>query len=209
MINKDMKMQNVKAKVIYICYFFVCILVMCGCGKKDKGNEEVNVNDKSQKVCGIVRSIDDEIVRIQLCGNIFQGTKGMCYIEVKNTYETIEENDNVLMYYSSDMKFEKLANGDYVAKNIEVTNIERYDNDCEFKARIYVSGNLVDENGEEYSADDPRGGCVYFVEALQDEAELNFEVLYTGKDVLNVDIQKEVSVVYDVDSMSVISITQE
>ena len=198
-----------KEKVIYLCYIFVCLLVMCGCGKKDKSNEDIKLDDNNSKVCGVVRSIDDEMISIQLCGNIFQGTKGSCYIEVENAYENIDKNDNVLVYYSNDMQFEKLSNGDYVAQNIEVINVERYDNDNEFKARIYISGNLVDENGEEYAADDPRAGCVYFVESLQDEAELNFEVSYKGEDMLNVDIQKEVSVVYDVDSMSVISITQE
>lgn len=197
-----------KEKTIYVFAMFLCLIGMFGCGKN--ANSEVNkVNDSNKKVCGIVRNIDDNIINIQLCGNIFKGVNGKCYLEVNNEYKNIKQNDSVLIHYGKELEFEKIEDGKYKIKNIIVTDIEKYNNDFKFRAEIFIACNLVDENGEEYQVDDFRNGCIYFLKAADDEPELNFEVVYTGKEKLDVDIHKEVVVVYNIDDMSIVSVTQK
>ncbi len=200
-------------KRIIVGVALLMVLGMSGCGAKKEVENEVKThsNIEQSNVCGVVREIATDAMKIQLCGNIFEGISGACYITVNDIYDDINVGSDVLVYYSGQIKY-KVKDKDIEVYDINVIDVKKYENDGVFKAHVFLDM-VVDENGEEYPADDPRGGTNYYIEPLENEYECNFEATYIRGDVSSIeqsvmDSQKEVTVTYDLDTMEVISIIQ-
>ena len=202
---------------IGLLFFIVINVIGCGSNKvnKDKPSEEELA--KTSTVIGIVREITKDEISVQLCGNIFDGVVGKCYVEVVNEYSLLEVGDSVLLYYTGKPEFEEKETH-IDARNMDVKYMEAYENDGRFTAHIKVSGNFVDENGEVYPSDDPRAGCALFIESLENEPEWNFRVNIYNKETEkikisfedeSVSITENVTVTYDTETMEVISIIQD
>ena len=201
-----------KRLVGIICLVLLMAFNISGCGNSMTANNKYTEEELNamSKVCGIVREITGNQLTIQICGSNFGGVAGKGYIYASNAYESFNINDSVLVYYTGDMKFDDSDEG-FIAKNIEVCEVDRCDNEGEFKSSISVY-NLVDENGEEYRLDDPNQGVCYVLTPLDNETEWQFAVVYRPAiDTIEVeveDIWQEVTVRYDVETMEVISIIQ-
>ena len=207
-----------KKRILAIGLLFLIVINVIGCGSnkvnKDKPSGEELA--KTSTVIGIVREITKDEISVQLCGNIFDGAVGKCYVDVVNEYSLLEVGDSVLLYYTGRPEFEEKETH-IDARNIDVKYMEAYENDGRFTAHIKVSGNFVDENGEVYPSDDPRAGCALFIESLENEPEWNFRVNIYNKETEkikisfedeSVSITKNVTVTYDTDTMEILSITQ-
>lgn len=206
-----------KNKIIVILILALAIN-MFGCGSKISTDNKPSEEDlaKTSTVIGIVREITKDEISVQLCGNIFDGVVGKCYVDVVNEYSLLEVGDSVLLYYTGRLEFEEKETH-IDARNIDVKYMEAYENDGQFTAHIKVSGNFVDENGEVYPSDDPRGGCALFIESLENEPEWNFRVNIYNKETEkikilfedeSVSITENVTVTYDTETMEIISIIQ-
>ena len=211
--------KNMKKRILVIALLFLIVINVIGCAgnKSTKYKPSEEELARAEIVCGVVRSVDKENIRIQLCGNIFDGVVGKCYVDVVNEYSLLEVGDSVLLYYTGKPEFEeKVTHID--ARNMDVKYMEAYENDGRFTAHIKVSGNFVDENGEVYPSDDPRAGCALFIESLENEPEWNFRVNIYNKETEkikisfedeSVSITENVTVTYDTETMEVISIIQD
>lgn len=201
-----------KKIVKIICLVLLMTFNISGCGNSMAANNKYTEEELNamSKVCGVVREIIDNELTIQICGSQFGGVAGKGYIYASNDYETFNINDSVIVYYVGEMKFDDGDEG-FSVKNIEVCEIDKYDNDGVCKSYISVD-NLADENGEEYCLDDPNHGVCYVLTPLDNEPEWQFAVVYRPAiDTIAVeveDIWQEVTVKYDIETMEVISIIQ-
>ncbi len=167
---------------------------------------------KATTLCGVVREVSDDTLRIQLCGNSFWSNKGATYINVTDDYKTFAENDSVLLYYTGNMRSEE--KDEYVeVYNIEVSYIEPYENDGKFTANMTLDGGCVPEGATQIN------NTRYLV-PVEGEPEGDFQVVLDVTDLITnqvtemdivydvEDIWAEVTVTYDIDTMEVISIIQ-
>ena len=206
-----------KNKIIIILILAVAIN-MFGCGSKTSADNRPSDEEleKFSKVCGVVKDISKDIIKIQLCGSSFEIYDGKCFLEINNSYNSIKTDDDVLIYYSGDMKYEEKDS--YIeASNVDVRYMEKYDNDGKFTANIMVSVTFTDENGIVYPKEDPRSGHCLFIRPLEEEPELNFSVMmYTNKDnnieIIckdeSISVSEKVTVTYDTKTMEILSITE-
>ena len=203
-----------KKRILVIGLLFLIVINVIGCvgnkATKDKPSEEELA--RAQTVCGVVRSVDKENIRIQLCGNLFWSHVGDTYMEVDNEYDSFKENDSVRIYYTGDMRSEK--KDEYVeVYNIEVCYIEPYENDGKFTANVSLGGSEVSDGATRFENE-------RILVPVEGEIEGNFRVVLgitdlttnitTKTDIIYdvEDVDAEVTVTYDLDTMEVISITQ-
>ncbi len=200
-----------KRKILTLCMLMALAISTVGCSSKNTNSNPTDDELADAKtICGVVREVDEDSLRIQLCGSSFRGRKGYGYITVENKYDPFNIGDSVILYYTGEIKFEKIDEY-FEMYNVEVCNVDKYVNDGVFQANISLYM-VVDENGEEYPAGDPRGGVNYFIRATEDEPEWEFDATYIdGEDNIERDIQDiwgEFTITYDIETMEVISIIQ-
>lgn len=206
-----------KRKLSIICLLLALVITMSGCGnakniKPRPSDEELA---KASTVCGVVREVNGDTIKVQLCGNKFEGVTGYCYIDVENEYD-IAEGNSVLLYYTGKIEFKEKDT--YIeANNIEVCYMEPYENDGMFSANLLVSGMVTEETDYENSLGESQSVSFIHIKSLEDEPEWDFSVKFinNGENEIVIDldtewlsITDEVTVTYDTDTMEVISITQ-
>lgn len=209
-----------KKRVTVICLIMVIVISVFGCGSVENSKQRPSDTElkKASTVCGMVRSVSEDMLRVQLCGNFILSEQGDCYIDIANEYQTIKEGDSVLVYYTGEMKCKEVA-GDREVYNIEVCYMEMYENDGQFAARMSItSGMLADEDTELISSTvlTPVEGepeqqfyTVLGVIKLADSEESSDAFVEKTDVIVDVkDESGEVIVTYDIDTMEVISITQ-
>ena len=209
-----------KKGVAVVCLMMTILASTFGCGKSNATKAKPSDEElaKASTVCGVVREITDEKIKVQLCGNYVIAEKGNCYIDILNEYGTMQEDDSVLLYYTGDLKTKTVE--DYVeAYNIDVCYMETYDNDGQFVAHMSIpNGMISDEDTELVSRTvltpvdgEPEKqfqavlGVTYFLNGQldKDKPAERSDVIFDVEDEWG-----EVTVTYDIDTMEVISIIQ-
>ena len=193
-------------KIIICASVMLALGVLSGCARLIKSSEE-DVDMNRKEICGVVESVTDSEATIRLATNIVAGTEGAYYIKVKSS-EDLAVKEDVIVSYEGEMDFTAVSEGKYEAKGVDVTDVKSYINDYTFEAVISIAGNSVDENGDEYPADDPRSGCLYYVSSAENAPEGDFGMKRYGEERLRIDISKPVTVTYDPDTMEILTVTQ-
>lgn len=189
----------------------------CGNAKNIKPRPSDEELAKASTVCGVVREVNGDTIKVQLCGNIFEGVIGYCYIDVENEYD-ITEGNSVLLYYTGTIDFEEKDT--YIeANNIEVCYMESYDNDGQFVAHKSIPDGLIPEGTVQVKS-------TTVLTPLDDEPEQQFYAILSINNYIDgsldpdnpggrtdvvyevEDAWEDVIVTYDTDTMEVISITQ-
>ena len=209
MYKKHRTGKQMRRLIFFLLFAMVINISGCGSAKNVKSKPSDEELSKSSTVCGIARDITDETIRVQLCGNRFEGKTGCCYMDVKNEYD-ITEGESVLIYYTGRVEYEEKDT--YIeADNVDVCYMERYNNDGKFSANIHVNG-LVPEG-----TDCDTSISYMYIKSLDDEPECDFIVKHVngGENEIIIDLNSEwlsisdvVTVAYDIETMEVISITQ-
>jgi len=204
---------------LIMCLLSVIIVSISGCGSekniKSRPSDEELTN--ASTVCGVVREVNEDTIKVQLCGNIFEGIMGHCYIDVKNEYD-MTEGDSVLLYYTGKIDFEE-KDTCIEANDIDECYMESYDNDGKFVAKKSIPGGLIPDGTVQVKS-------ISVLTPLDDEPEQQFYAVLSINNYVNgqldpdnpggwTDIVYEVEdewgdviVTYDIDTMEVISITQ-
>ena len=203
-----------KKRILSIGLLFLIVINVIGCAgnkaTKDKPSEEELA--RAEIVCGVVRSVDKENIRIQLCGNLFWDYVGAGYVNVENEYVTLKEGDCVLLYYTGTLKCEeKETYADLY--DMEVCYVEKAENDGKFIADMSLGGSIYPEGITKTEAE-------RILVPIKGEPEENFRVVISTTDLTSnetvwsdiiyevEDWQKEVTVTYDIETMEILSITQ-
>ncbi len=204
-----------KRKILTLCMLMALAISTVCCSSKTIENNPTDEELAAAKtICGVVREVEEDSLRIQLCGNQFQGTKGEGYIDVTGDYSSMEKGDSVLVYYTGHLKYED-KDGYTEVGSVEIIYVDHYDNDGEFEATMGIV-DFCDENGEPYPVGDPRDGVWYSITPQDNEPEAQFAVSYifADEDRIEVnlsdswDVSVPITVKYNTDTMEVISITQ-
>lgn len=213
--------EQMKKGILIVGLLLVMVASVFGCesvenSKQRPSDEEL---EKASTVCGIVREVSEETLKVQLCGNYILCDRGDFYIDIANEYEAMKEGDSVLLYYTGEIK-SKEADGYKEVYNIEVCYMENYENDGQFVAHFGHTGGLVPDKGA------VKVESTTVLTPLDDEPEENFYAVLSvayyidGREdpdnpggwtdvILDVeDFSEDVIVTYDLDTMEVISITQ-
>ena len=201
-----------KVKIIIYCTLLVLFLSLFGCDNKEKKRMDDETIQGSSCVCGVVRNITNDIIRIQLCGNYVCCEYGECYLDIENQYSDIKEGDNVLLYYVGEMRVNKKESV-VEANSIEVLYMEGYENDGKFIADMSLGGSIYPEGITKTEAE-------RILVPIKGEPEERFRVIIATTDLTSnetvwsdiiyevEDWQKEVTVTYDIETMEILSITQ-
>ena len=193
-------------KIVICACIALAMSVLSGCARPVKSSEEA-VGIDGKEICGVVESVTDSEATIRLATSIVAGTEGAYYIKVKSS-EDLAVKEDVIVSYEGEMDFTAVSEGKYEAEDVDVIDVKPYVNDYTFEALVSIAGNFVDENGNEYPADDPRSGCLYYVSSAENAPEGDFGMKRYGEERLRIDISKPVTVTYDPDTMEILTVTQ-